>query len=402
MNKKVLVSLVLAVLLAISVLTGCSTPAASSSAPAESSAAPASSAAAESSAPASEAAPAAITKNPELKPIAKEDLKVAFIYGSAVGEEGYSFSHDKGRKALEAEGIKTTYLENIPENAQFEKSVRDLIEQGYNVIYATSYGYGEYVLKLAKEYPGVYFNHATGATNAGNVATYMGRLYQSQYLAGIAAGYRTASNKIGYVVSFPIPEVLTQVNAFTLGVRSVKPEATVEVKWTNSWYDPVAEKSAGLELVNTGCDVILAYLDTMNAQIAAAEKGAYAIGCSSPGGSVLPDAYLTAPIFNWANYYTKDVQKIIDGTWEPVFQFYGLDSGVVDIDEITKNNADGAADAVAKAKAAIIDGSLNVFSGELKDNEGKVRAEAGKTLTDLEILTTDWFVEGVIGSASGK
>ncbi len=344
----------------------------------------------------------AVTKNAELQPIAKEDLKVAFIYGSAVGEEGYSFSHDQGRKALEAEGVATTYIENIPENAQFEKAVRDLIEQGYNVIYATSYGYGKYVLKLAEEYPSVYFNHATGATNAGNVATYMGRLYQSQYLAGIAAAYRTASNKIGFVVSFPIPEVLTQVNAFTLGVRSVKPEATVEVKWTNSWYDPVAEKSAGLELVNTGCDVICAYLDTMNAQIAAAEKGAYAIGCSSPAPSVLPDAYLTAPVFHWANYYTKDVQKIIDGTWEPVFQFYGLDSGVVDIDELTKNNADGAAGAVAAAKAAIIDGTLNVFAGELKDNQGNVRCEAGSALTDVEILTADWFVEGVIGSAAAQ
>jgi basic membrane protein A len=375
MKKKMVASLVLSLLL---MLTALAAPAAL----AEATAAP------------------AVTKNADLKPIAKEDLKVAFIYGSAVGEEGYSFAHDQGRKALEAEGIKTTYLENIPENNQFEKSVRDLIEQGYNVIYATSYGYGKYVLELAQEYPAVYFNHATGATNAGNVATYMGRLYQSQYLAGIAAAYRTASSKIGFVVSFPIPEVLTQVNAFTLGVRSVKPDATVEVKWTNSWYDPVAEKSAGLELVNTGCDVICAYLDTMNAQIAAAEKGAYAIGCSSPAPAVLPDAYLTAPIFNWANYYTKDVQKIIDGTWEPTFQFYGLDSGVVDVDTLTKNNADGAADAVAKAKAAIIDGSLNVFAGELKDNEGKVRCEAGASLTDTEILTMDWFVDGVIGSVS--
>ena len=344
----------------------------------------------------------AIVKNAELAPIAKENLKVAFIYGSAVGEEGYSFSHDKGRKALEAEGIQATYLENIPENAQFEKAVRDLIEQGYNVIYATSYGYGKYVLKLAEEYPAVYFNHATGATNAGNVATYMGRLYQSQYLAGIAAAYRTASNKLGFVVSFPIPEVLSQVNAFTLGVRSVKPEATVEVKWTNSWYDPVAEKSAGLELVNTGCDVICAYLDTMNAQIAAAEKGAYALGCSSPAPTVLPDAYLTAPIFSWANYYTKDIQKIIDGTWEPVFQFYGLDSGVVDIDELTGNNVEGAAEAVAAAKAALIDGSLNAFAGELKDNTGAVRCEAGASLSDIEILTMDYFVEGVIGSVSAQ
>ncbi len=394
MKKTVLISLVLAILLTASLLAGCSsTPAAESSAPAsEAASAPAESA---------EASEAASTAS-GLPAISKEDMKVAFIYGSAVGEEGYSFAHDKGRQAVEAMGIQTTYLENIPETAQFEKAVRDLIEQGYNVIYATSYGYGEYVVKLAEEYPDVYFNHATGAVTGQNLATYMGRLYQSEYLAGMAAGYRTASNKIGFVVSFPIPEVVSQVDAFTLGVRSVKPDATVEVKWTNSWYDPVAEKTAGLELVNSGCDVIMAYLDTMNAQIAAAEKGAYAIGCSSPGGSVLPDAYLTAPIFNWATYYTQDVQKIMDGTWMGEFQFYGLDSGVVDIDELTANNAEGAADAVAAAKAAIIDGSLDVFGGEIKDNEGTVRIEAGSAMTDEQILTLDYFVEGVIGSVSGS
>ncbi len=402
MKKTVLISLVLAILLTMSLLAGCSSAPAAESSEAASETTSESAAPAESGEAASEEASAGGTTASGLPAISKEDMKVAFIYGSAIGEEGYSYAHDLGRQAVEEMGIQTTYLENIPETAQFEKAVRDLIEQGYNVIYATSYGYGEYVQKLAEEYPDVYFNHATGSVTGTNLATYMGRLYQSQYLAGIAAGYRTASNKIGYVVSFPIPEVVSQVNAFTLGVRSVNPEATVEVKWTNSWYDPVAEKTAGLELVNSGCDVIIAYLDTMNAQIAAAEKGAYAIGCSSPGGDVLPDAYLTAPIFHWANYYTNDVQKIMDGTWTGEFQFFGLDSGVVDIDEMTDNNAEGAAEAVSTAKEAIIDGSLDVFAGEIKDNEGTVRVAEGAAMTDEEILTLDWFVEGVIGSVSGS
>lgn len=368
MKRRKLLSLLMIVMIALTVLSGCTTGSAASE------------------------------KSTALKPIAKEDLKVAFIYGSAVGEEGYSYAHDKGRKAIEALGIKTTYLENIPETVQFEKSVRDLIEQGYNVIYATSYGYGTYVEKLADEYPNVYFNHATGSVTKENLSTYAGRLYQSQYLAGIAAGYRTQSNKIGYVVSFPLPEVVQQVDAFTLGVRSVKPDATVEVKWTNSWYDPVAEKAAGLELVNTGADVVIAYLDTMNAQIAAAEKGAYAIGCSSPGGSVLPDAYLTAPIFNWADYYVPDVEKIIAGTWKSESQWFDLKSGVVALDELSKNNAPGAKEAVEKAKTGILNGTLNVFAGEIKDNQGNVKVQSGAVLSDSELHALDWFVEGVIGS----
>ncbi|MDR2162683.1 MAG: BMP family ABC transporter substrate-binding protein [Clostridiales Family XIII bacterium] len=332
-----------------------------------------------------------------LAPIAKENIKAAFIYGSAVGEEGYSYAHDLGREALANEGYEVTYVEGIPETEQFEKTVRDLINEGYNVIYATSFGYGPYVEKLADEFPNIYFNHATGTVTKTNLSTYMGRLYQSQYLAGIAAGLKTESGQIGYVASFPLPEVVSQINAFTLGARSVNPSATVNVKWTNSWYDPVTEKSAGLELVNTGSDIVIAYLDTMSAQIAAAEKGAWAIGCSTSGAKVLPDVYLTAPIFNWANFYTKNVQDIVDGTWKPDFQFLGLETGVVDIDPLTGNNADGAAEKVAAAKEAIIAGELNVFGGEIKDNEGNAKVPADGALTDEEILTINWFVEGVNG-----
>jgi basic membrane protein A len=228
----------------------------------------------------------------------------------------------------------------------------------------------------------------------------MGRLYQSQYLSGIAAGLRTETNKIGYVVSFPLPEVVSQVNAFTLGARSVNPDAEVEVKWTNSWYDPPVETNAGLELVNTGADVVIAYLDTMSAQLAAAEKGAWVLGCSTSGASVAPERYLTAPIFNWADYYVPNVGSIVDGTWSGRFEFLGLDSGVVDVDELTDNNAPGAKEAVAEAKAAILDGSLDVFAGEIKDNGGTVRVAEGEALSDEDILTLDWFVEGVIGSVN--
>lgn len=334
----------------------------------------------------------------ELAPIAKEDLKVGFIYNSVIGDEGYTYAHNLGRLALEDAGIETMYLENVPENSDCEKAARDLIEQGCNVIYAISYGHGEWIANVADEYPNVYFNHATGNITKTNMSTYMGRLYEPQYLAGIAAGLKTESNKIGYVTTFPIAEVIRQVNSFTLGVKSVNPDATVEVKWTSSWFDPVAEKSASTELLNSGCDVISAYCDTMNPQITAASAGAFAIGCSTPGYDVIPNSYLTAPIFNWATFYTENVESIIDGTWTGDGQWLGMSTGLVALDELSDNCEEGTKEAVESVKAEILDGSFYIFSGEIKDNEGNVRVEEGESLTDEQLLALDWFVEGVIGS----
>jgi basic membrane protein A len=335
-----------------------------------------------------------------LPALSKDEIKAAFIYGSAVGEEGYSYAHDLGREALAAAGYDVTYVEGIPETDQFEKTVRDLIDSGRNVIYATSFGYGPYCEKLADEYPNVYFNHATGSVTKTNLSTYMGRLYESEYLAGMAAGLKTETNQLGFVASFPIPEVVSQINGFTLGAKAVNPDVVVNVKWTNSWYDPPTEANAGLELANTGSDVIMSYLDTMSAQIAAAEKGAWAIGCSTSGANVLPEKYLTAPIFDWAKFYTANVESIVNGTWSPDFQFLGLDTGVVDIDDLTGNNAADVAERVADAKAKIIAGELIVFGGEIKDTAGEVRVRAGEALSDEGILTMDWYAEGVKGAAA--
>jgi basic membrane protein A len=337
--------------------------------------------------------------NAGLPSLSKEEIKAAFIYGSAVGEEGYSYAHDLGREALAAAGYDVTYVESIPETDQFEKTVRDLIDKGYNVIYATSFGYGPYCEKLADEYPNVYFNHATGSVTKTNLSTYMGRLYESEYLAGMAAGLKTETNRIGFVAAFPIPEVLSQINGFTLGAKAVNPDVVVNVKWTNSWYDPPTEANAGLELANTGSDVIMSYLDTMSAQIAASERGAWAIGCSTSGANVLPEKYLTAPIFDWAKFYTANIESIANGTWSPDFQFLGLDTGVVDIDALTANNAPDAAERVAEAKEKIIAGELNVFGGEIKDITGEVRVQAGEALSDEGILAMNWYVEGVSGAA---
>ncbi len=335
-----------------------------------------------------------------LKAFTKDELKVGFIYSSPIGSEGYIYVHNLGRLALEEMGIKTLYLENIPETSECEKAARDLIQQGCNVIYAVSFGHMEYIANVADEYPDVYFNHCTGYITKNNMSTYMGKIYQAQYLAGIAAGMRTATGKIGFVTTFPIPECVRQVNAYTLGARSVNPTATVEVKWTSSWYDPATEKTAATELLNGGCDVIAAYCDTMNPQMAAAERGAWATGGTSPGGeAVVPNAFLTSAIFDYATFYKQDIQEIMDGTWSSTggFKWRGLDEHVVKLEGISKNCAPGTKEAVDAAEKGIIDGSLDIWKGELKDNTGVVKVKSGETLTDEQLLALDWFVEGVIG-----
>ncbi len=330
--------------------------------------------------------------------IAKEDLKVGFVYIGAHDDEGYSQAHDRGRQAVEAMGVATAYVEHVPENADCEKAIRDLIDQGCNVIYATSFGFMPYALKVAKDFPQVYFGHCSGYETAENLSQYFGKVFQARYLSGIVAGLKTKVNKIGYVAAMPIPEVIRGINAFALGVQSVNPDATVEVIWTNTWYDPSVEKQAAIELLNKGVDVMAQHQDTTAPQIAAQEKGVFAIGYNSPTLDAAPKAYLTAPLFHWETFYTDDVQKIIDGTWQSRTYWEGLDVGMVGLDALSENVAEGTAEAVETAKAKIIDGSLHVFAGPIADQNGEVKVPEGTTMTDEEIWNMSWFVKGVIGT----
>ncbi len=330
--------------------------------------------------------------------LTKDDIKAAFLYVGPIGDLGYSYAHDQGRLALEAMGIKTHYVENVPESSDCEATLRQLCEEGYNVIYATSFGHGEWVEKVAKDYPNVYFGHATGYITGDNYGNYMGRVYEARYLAGIVAGLNSKSGKVGYVAAMPIAEVIRGINAFTLGLRSVNPEATVEVIWTNTWFDLTLERNAALELINKGCDLIAQHCDSTAPQVAAQEKGVLAIGYNSSTPTAAPKAYLTAPLFHWGVYYQQDIEAILNGTWEGKTYWEGLSAGMVSLDTLTENCAEGTAEAVATAEAAIKDGSLRIFAGELKDNTGAVRVEAGAEMTDAELQSFDWLVEGVIGS----
>lgn len=331
--------------------------------------------------------------------LTKETMKVGFVYIGSINDEGYTQAHDKGRLAVEAMGIKTAYVENVAENADCEKAIRDLIDNGCNVIYTNSFGFMDWTEKVAKEFPKVYFGHCSGYKQLDNMCSYFGKIYQARYLAGIAAGLRTANGKIGYVAAFAIPECIRGINAFALGVQSVNPDATVEVVWTSTWYDPSVEKQAALELLNKGCDVIEQHQDTTAPQIAAQEKGAYCLGYNVATPNAAPKAYLTAPVFNWAVFYADNVQKILDGTWSGKAYWEDMASGVVGLDALTANCAEGTAEAIAPVKEAIVNHTFDPFCGPLYDQNGVEKVAAGVQMTDDEIWNMSWFVKGVIGKA---
>ena len=330
------------------------------------------------------------------------DLKVGFVYVGPIGDEGYTYAHDQGRLALIEElGVETLYVESVPEDSSCKSAIVNLIDQGCSLIYATSFGHGDWAYEVAQEYPDVKFGHGTGYLLADNFSNYMGRVYEPRYLSGIVAAMNSKSGKIGYVAAMPIAEVIRGINAFTLGARSVDKNITVEVIWTNTWYDTALEKSAAVELINKGCDVIAQHCDSTAPQIAAQEAGVKAIGYNASTQMEAPNAYLTAPLFNWEVFYKQDIEKIMNGKWKGETYWTGLSTGMVSLDKLTDLCAPGTQEAVDAAKEKIISGELVIFSGkngEIKDNKGNVVVKAGRALTDAELNSMDWLVEGVKGS----
>lgn len=373
--KKAL-SLVLAlVMVAALVLTGCSKPA--------------------------EQAPAGDTQQAP-KPEAKK-MKVGFIYVGPVGDGGWSFSHDQGRKQLEKElGVETVYQESVPEGPEVEKVVNDMVDQGCTVIFGTSFGFMDYMEKAAKNHPDVKFLHCSGYKTAENMGNYFGKMYQARYLSGIVAGLKTKTNKIGYVAAFEIPEVINGINSFTLGVQSVNKDAVVKVRWTHTWYDPAKEKEAAKALLDEGVDVMSQHQDTAGPLQAAEEKGAFAIGYNSDTSALVPKAFMTAPVWNWGPYYIETVKAVQNGTWKAEAYYTGMDTGIVDLVPLTANAPEGAQAAVDKAKAEILAGKQIVFAGPIKDQTGAEKVPAGSALSEDDILKMNWFVQGVDGKIETK
>ncbi len=329
---------------------------------------------------------------------AAKEMKVGFVYVSPIGDAGYSYAHDVGRQAVEAmDGVTTSYVESVSEGADSERVILNMARKGFDVIFATSFGYMDPMLKVAKQFPKIAFLHCSGFKMADNMSNYFGRIYQARYLSGIVAGSMTKSNVIGYAAAFPIPEVIRGINAFTLGAQSVNPNVTVRVVWTKTWYDPATEKEAAKSLLDVGADVIAQHQDSPGPQEAAQEKGVYSIGYNSDMSAFAPKSHMTAPVWNWGPYYTKVVEQVKKGTWKAESAWPGLKEGIVDLAPFGAMVPQNVQDKVNKEKADII-GGKKIFTGPIKDQKGTVKIAGGVAATDKELLGMTWFVKGVVGT----
>lgn len=328
------------------------------------------------------------------------EYKAGFIYVGPIGDGGFTYAHNEGRLYLEEKlGIPTIYNESVPEDQSVEKVINDMVDQGCNIIFGTSFGYMDYMERVAPNYPDVKFFHCSGYKTAENMTNYFGKIEEARYLTGIVAGMKTKTNKIGYVGAFGIPEVVRGINAFALGVQSVNPEATVEVVWTQTWYDPATEKEAAKVLLDKGCDVIAQHQDTAGPQQAAEERGVWSVGYNTDMTSSAPKAHMTSAVWNWGAYYVKAVQDVMDGKFTNVPYLGDMKEGLVDISPLTANAPEGAKEKVEEAKKAIINGDLKLFAGPLKDNQGTLRVKEGEVMSlEDQYSNFDWLIEGVIGS----
>ena len=330
---------------------------------------------------------------------AEKEMKVGFVYVSPIGDAGWSYAHDQARLALEAmDGVTTAYVEAVQEGPDSERVMLNMARKGYDVIFATSFGYMDPMLKVAKQFPKVTFMHCSGFKLAPNMGNYFGRMYQARYLSGMVAGAMTRSNTLGYVAAFPIPEVIRGINAFALGAQSVNPKVQVRVVWTKTWYDPATEKEAAKSLLDVGADVIAQHQDSPGPQEAAEEKGVYSIGYNSDMSAFAPKAHLTAPIWNWAPFYKEVVDQVRKGTWKSQSTWIGIKEGIVDLAPFGPMVPKAVQDKVLAKKKELVGGKDDLFSGPIKDQSGKIQVAAGKTASDGELLGMKYFVQGVVGT----
>jgi basic membrane protein A and related proteins len=330
-----------------------------------------------------------------------EKLKVAFVYIGPVGDHGWTYKHDEGRKAMvEALGdqVETTFIENIPEGPGSKKTFQDLARQGYKLIFGATFGYMDSMLEVAAEYPDVKFMHATGYKTAPNMGTYFGAAEEARYLSGMAAASVSKTGKIGYVAAFPIPEVIRGINAFTLGAQAVNPKATVKVIWTSTWFDPNIEKQAALSLLNSGSDVIAQHQDTPAAGEAAESKGARWVGYHDNMERFAPKAWVTGAGWDWGPFYISQVKAVLNGTWTND-QYYGnMKDGMVKLFPLASDVPADVQARIKTAQDAIIAGTLRPFDGPVLDQSGKERVAQGASPDLGTLLGMDYFVKGVIGT----
>ena len=332
---------------------------------------------------------------------AADPLKVAFVYIGPVGDGGWTFQHDQGRLAIEKEfggKIKTTFVENVPETADAERVIRQLAVDGNQVIFTTSFGYMDPTIKVAKSFPKVHFLHATGYKTAANVGTYQTRFYEGAYLLGVIAGKMTKTNTLGFVGSFPVPEVVRNLDAYTLGAQSVNPKIRTKVVWVNTWYDPGKERQAAETLIAQGADFLAQNTDSPAVVQVAQEKGVHAFGWDSDMAKYGAKAHLTANTENWGVYYSKIIKDELAGTWKPEQTLWGIKEGLVVLSPLSASVPPDVAKLFNEKKQAIVDGKLVPFAGPLKDNAGTMKVAAGSAVPMGDLMGINWLVDGVDGS----
>lgn len=332
---------------------------------------------------------------------AAEPLKAGFVYIGPTGDHGWTYAHDVGRKLVEAQSggqVKTTFVENVPETADAERVFRDMAQKGHKVVFATSFGYMNQMVKVAKAFPNTVFMHATGYKTGKNLGVYDVRTYEGAYMLGVVAGKMSKGNKLGVVASIPIPEVIRNINAFTLGARSVNPAITTRAIWVNSWFDPGKEREAALALIAQGCDVLMQNTDSPAVVQTAQEKGVLAFGWDSDMSKFGGKAQLAASILHWGVIYKKTLDDVAAGTWKSGDIWWGVKEGAVNIDNFGPAVPAAVKKLAEERRDALKAGTLHPFSGPLKDQTGKLVLAAGKTFTDPELKQMNFYVEGVEGA----
>lgn len=340
------------------------------------------------------------SQNSAAIPAAKAPLKAGFVYVTPLTNAGWVHQHDEGRKAVEAalgDRVKTTFIENVAEGPDAERVIRDLVATGHKLIFTPSFGYMEPTLKVAKAFPDVKFESITGYKTAPNVAVANARYYEGRYLAGIAAGRLTQSNVAGFVAGFPIPEVLQGINAFALGMQSVNPKAVVKVVWLDAWFDPPRERDAAMTLFNQGVDVIAFHTASAAVMVAAQERGKLAVAYHSDMRRVAPDAQIVAITHQWGRYYTQRAQAVLDGSWQTGRLWGGVREGMIDVTGFgTKVPQTVQREVLARQKDMAM-GRLHPFYAKksVLNQQGQTVIGKGQTLSDEQILTMNWLVQGV-------
>ena len=341
-------------------------------------------------------------------PAKAEPLKIAFAYLGPAGDHGWTYAHDNARKAIEKEfgdKIAVTFVENVPESADAERIFRDMASQGNKLIFGTTFGYMEPMLKVAEEFKDAKFEHATGYKQTDNLRSYDSRSYMGAYMAGIIAGKMTKSNTLGVVGSIPVPEVIRNINAYTLGAQSVNPKIKTKVVWIGSWFDPPKETEAAQSLINGGADVLLQNTDSTAVLQTAEKNKKYAFGWDSDMSQFAPTAHLASAIINWTPYYTKTVRDALEGKWTgKTSTWWGVKEGANDIVAINASVPADVQELIAKTKAGLADGSVVVFKGPLIGQDGKEMLKAGEAADDKLMGGMNFYVKGVDGKipSAGK